>query len=63
MLGTNKAKFSIRFAVYRMKLAIIGYGKMGKTIENVAKERGHTIDAVIDADFTAEEIAHCDLVC
>ena len=29
---------------------------MGKTIENVAKERGHTIDAVIDADFTAEEI-------
>ncbi|MDC1519112.1 4-hydroxy-tetrahydrodipicolinate reductase, partial [bacterium] len=36
-----------------MKLAIIGYGKMGKTIENVAKERGHTIDAIIDADFTA----------
>tara|TARA_B110000259_G_scaffold38716_1_gene44189 strand:+ start:1256 stop:1978 length:723 start_codon:yes stop_codon:yes gene_type:complete len=44
-----------------MKLAIIGYGKMGKTIENVAKERGHTIDAIIDADFTAEEIAHCDV--
>ena len=34
---------------------------MGKTIENVAKERGHTIGAVIDADFTAEEIAHCDV--
>ncbi len=34
---------------------------MGKTIENVAKERGHTIGAVIDADFTAEEIAQCDV--
>ena len=34
---------------------------MGKTVENVAKERGHTIGAVIDGDFTAEEIAHCDV--
>lgn len=33
-----------------MKIAIIGYGKMGKTIEALAKERGHTIAAVIDHD-------------
>ncbi len=26
-----------------MKLALIGYGRMGKTIERIAKERGHTI--------------------
>ncbi|HKK67618.1 MAG TPA: 4-hydroxy-tetrahydrodipicolinate reductase [Bacteroidales bacterium] len=33
-----------------MKIAIIGYGKMGKTIESIAKERGHTITAKIDQD-------------
>ena len=26
-----------------MKIALLGYGKMGKTIESLAKERGHTI--------------------
>ena len=26
-----------------MKIALIGYGKMGKTIERIAKERGHEI--------------------
>jgi 4-hydroxy-tetrahydrodipicolinate reductase len=33
-----------------MKIAIIGYGKMGKMIETMAKERGHTIGSVIDID-------------
>lgn len=33
-----------------MKLAIIGYGKMGRMIEEIAKERGHEISVVIDAD-------------
>lgn len=31
-----------------MKIALIGYGKMGKTIERIAIERGHTISAIID---------------
>lgn len=31
-----------------MKIALIGYGKMGKTIEQIALERGHQIAAVID---------------
>ncbi len=31
-----------------MKIAIIGYGKMGKMIEAVAKERGHTVTVRID---------------
>ena len=26
-----------------MKLALVGYGKMGKAIEEVAKQRGHEI--------------------
>jgi len=31
-----------------MKIALIGYGKMGKTIEKLAKEQGHEIVLVID---------------
>lgn len=37
-----------------MKIAIIGYGKMGHAIERIALERGHEIVAVIDADNTAD---------
>ncbi len=33
-----------------MNIAIIGYGRMGQTIEGIAKERGHKIVAVIDVD-------------
>ncbi|MFR9165738.1 MAG: 4-hydroxy-tetrahydrodipicolinate reductase [Dysgonomonas sp.] len=33
-----------------MNIALIGYGKMGKEIERIAKERGHKITAIIDAD-------------
>jgi 4-hydroxy-tetrahydrodipicolinate reductase len=31
-----------------MKIALIGYGKMGHEIETIAIERGHTIDLIID---------------
>ena len=31
-----------------MKIAIIGYGKMGKAIEGIAKDRGHAISCIID---------------
>jgi len=31
-----------------MNIALIGYGKMGKEIEKIALERGHTISLVID---------------
>lgn len=37
-----------------MKIALIGYGKMGKTIERIAKERGHEIVSVIDLDNTED---------
>jgi 4-hydroxy-tetrahydrodipicolinate reductase len=33
-----------------MKFALIGYGKMGKAIERIALERGHTIVSVIDVE-------------
>ncbi|MDE6578107.1 MAG: 4-hydroxy-tetrahydrodipicolinate reductase [Muribaculaceae bacterium] len=35
-----------------MKLAIIGYGRMGHLIEKIALERGHKIVCIIDADNT-----------
>jgi len=37
-----------------MKLAIIGYGKMGHTIEQIAIQRGHTIVSTIDINNTAD---------
>ena len=37
-----------------MKIALIGYGKMGKTIERIARERGHEIVSIIDLDNTAD---------
>lgn len=33
-----------------MKIALIGYGKMGKMIEQIAIERGHEIVCIIDID-------------
>jgi len=33
-----------------MKIALIGYGKMGQTIEKIVRERGHEIVSVIDID-------------
>jgi 4-hydroxy-tetrahydrodipicolinate reductase len=33
-----------------MKIALIGYGKMGKTIEQIALGRGHKIVSIIDVD-------------
>ena len=33
-----------------MKIALIGYGKMGKAIEKIAIERGHEIVSIIDVD-------------
>lgn len=45
-----------------MKIAIIGYGKMGKAIENLAVERGHEICATINSsDFTADDLNGADV--
>ncbi|MDN5214058.1 4-hydroxy-tetrahydrodipicolinate reductase [Fulvivirgaceae bacterium BMA12] len=33
-----------------MRILLLGYGKMGKTIESIALERGHTIDFIVDKD-------------
>lgn len=48
-----------------MKIALIGYGKMGKTIEEVALKRGHTVNLKIDIDtidsFTKENLQQCNV--
>ena len=37
-----------------MKIALIGYGKMGHMIESIARERGHEIVCIIDQNNTDE---------
>jgi 4-hydroxy-tetrahydrodipicolinate reductase len=37
-----------------MKIALVGYGKMGKTIEQIAISRGHSISFIIDKDNVAD---------
>lgn len=48
-----------------MKIALIGYGKMGKTIEQIARNRGHEIVAIIDinnqADIRSEAFKSADV--
>jgi 4-hydroxy-tetrahydrodipicolinate reductase len=43
-----------------MKIAIIGYGKMGKAIEEIALERGHQIEVKVDRS-NADEIGTAEL--
>ncbi len=49
-----------------MKIALVGYGKMGKEIEKIAIERGHSIVLTIDInnqeDFTIENLKNADVV-
>ena len=48
-----------------MKIALIGYGKMGKMIEQIAIDRGHEIVSIIDIDnqqdFDSPEFASADV--
>lgn len=48
-----------------MKIALIGYGKMGKTIEQIALERGHQIVSIIDInnreDFDSDAFRSADV--
>ncbi len=48
-----------------MKIALIGYGKMGKMIEQIALDRGHEIVSIIDIDnqedFKSEAFRSADV--
>ena len=49
----------------KMKIALIGYGKMGKEIEKIAVARGHEIVSIIDIDnqqdFESEAFKSADV--
>lgn len=40
-----------------MNIALIGYGKMGKAIEQIALERGHTILAIVNQENPISKLA------
>ena len=48
-----------------MNVALVGYGKMGRTIEKVLIERGHSVVSVIDIenqdDFESEAFKNADV--
>jgi dihydrodipicolinate reductase len=48
-----------------MKIALIGYGKMGHMIEEIARQRGHEIVCIIDInnpeDFDSEAFSSADV--
>jgi len=48
-----------------MKIALIGYGKMGKAIEEIALQKGHTISLIIDLhnieDLTKDNLQKADV--
>ena len=49
----------------KLNIALVGYGKMGKAIEEIALQRGHTVLLKIDidtiADLTKENLQRCDV--
>jgi len=44
-----------------VNIALLGYGKMGKTIEKIAVSRGHNIVLKIDKDTTNYDISQADV--
>lgn len=44
-----------------MKIALLGYGKMGKTIERLAVERGHEIVLKVDKDIDNADLSQADV--
>ena len=48
-----------------MKIALLGYGNMGKTIERLALDRGHEVVLIIDennrAACTDEQLKKADV--
>ncbi len=45
-----------------MKIALVGYGKMGKIIHQIALKRGHDVVATLDETPTLEKLNNPDVV-
>ena len=61
----EKQYFCARNIAKHMKIALIGYGKMGHMIEEIALQRGHDIVSIIDIDnqdeFSSPAFASADV--
>lgn len=44
-----------------MKIALLGYGKMGKEIEKISLERGHSISTIIDKNNSTDKLEDSDV--
>ncbi|WP_420319823.1 4-hydroxy-tetrahydrodipicolinate reductase [Flagellimonas sp.] len=44
-----------------MKIGLFGYGKMGKMIEQIAQQRGHSVVAKVDVDTTEIDYQNMDV--
>ena len=44
-----------------MKIALLGYGKMGKVIESIALNRGHEISLKVDKDTKDYDLSSVDV--
>jgi 4-hydroxy-tetrahydrodipicolinate reductase len=44
-----------------MKIALLGYGRMGKAIEQISIDRGHTVVAKVDPDNTVGSLSEADV--
>ncbi len=44
-----------------MKIALLGYGKMGKTIEKLALQKGHSIVFKSNCNSTSEDLSKADV--
>ena len=45
-----------------MKIALVGYGKMGKIIDEIATKRGHEVVARLNETPTKENLNNPDVV-
>ena len=54
IIGTVESATTCLIWTIKMKIALIGYGKMGHEIERILILRGHTVPLIIDVDNSAE---------
>jgi 4-hydroxy-tetrahydrodipicolinate reductase len=45
-----------------MKVALLGYGKMGQAIEKIAEQRGHTVVTKVGRNDSMEDIMKADVI-
>jgi 4-hydroxy-tetrahydrodipicolinate reductase len=52
----------ISITLFNMKIALLGYGKMGRAIERIALERGHIVVTKIGRNDSMEDITKADVI-